>query len=185
MSILTRVLVCMGLAVTGLIFTWDRNGLATGTEWSPQRFEGRSFTYLQVAGFQATPKWTREARSDLEEYLHAKSLIPSFEPEAVTWDFVRGSAPGIRGWIGEARHLRRELRGNRDRGDDPNPWIEWSSAHPELAKFFWPEVARRARKHQYFALRVSLRHHGKDIREAKNVDEIQKLLQVGDAAGEN
>ena len=169
------------LAVAAVVlvgFFIDSTGVASGVEWSPELFRHRSFRYFQFAGIQVAPKQTDEWASDLEEYLHAERLIPKCSPDEITWEFVRGHAPGVRGWGGDAKLLCKGM-GCWGR-DSAKEWVEWSRCHPELAKALWPEIVQRARRHQYFEVYAALLMYREEMRAARTAEEVREVLRRGD-----
>jgi hypothetical protein len=173
------VLFVGALVIVAIGFVSGQTGIASGTEWSPELFRHRSFRYFQYAGLQITPSETHEWESALDEYLRAEGFVPSCAPDKVTWEFVYGSAPGVRGWHGDAKWMCKGM-GSLGVGETAKEWVEWSRLHPDLAKVLWPEIVRRGRKHQYLNVYVALVMYRDEMRSAKNADDIGDQLTKSD-----
>jgi hypothetical protein len=159
----------------------NQTGIVSGSEWSPELFQSRGFRYVAVAGVQVTPKTTTEPRrTALEQYLLDEGYVAEFPAGSATWEFVRGSAPGVRGWHGDARSAYKVL-GHYD-DDGGKTWIDWSHANPDAAKELWPEIVRRAQDRQFVDLYVALSVLGDKIRSAHTPVEIENAFREVDAA---
>lgn len=121
------------------------SGIVTGIEFSPDRFMHRSFRYYQWCGIQVTPRQSHEWRSKVDDYIHEHSFASDVDMPNARWHFVKGFAPGIRGWHGNAKHMCQSV-GCWDGNDE---WVQWSVDHPALAKIIWPQVVAWARNEQY------------------------------------
>jgi hypothetical protein len=160
------------IAASLLFISAGRMGYAQGTEWSPGRFEHRSFSYIVAFDFQLTPKQTSQWRTELEMFLHKSGFVPPHVADVDDWEFMRGSAPGVRGWIGEARIINPILK--------DETWVDWSVRNPELAKTLWPEFVARAQARQFNRLYVAFVLYGEELRTAKIAEEIRAVLRKSD-----
>lgn len=172
MTFRRTVLCAFIVAAILLIITVGRMGYARGLEWSPGRFERRSFTYIVVFDFQITPKQTSKWRTELEEFLHKNGFVPPHVADVDDWEFMRGSKPGVRGWIGEARIINPILK--------DETWVDWSVKNPELAKTLWPVFVARAQARQFNRLYVAFVLYGEELRTAKIAEEIRAVLRKSD-----
>lgn len=141
----------MALAVTVgllLVASWlaISSGTVSGIQFSPDTFEHRSFRYYVVGGIQITTTKTEVCRTDFERYLADKGFLnteDAFEPR---WLLVKGSAPGVRGWHGEAKWLCFALGCFNG---ESQAWVSWSRDNPEQAAQLWPQVIALAREEEF------------------------------------
>jgi len=144
--IVAFVLVGGSIAVLGVL----ASGNVSGTEFSPTTFSTRTFGYCEIplVHWQVTPV-VRIAQSEpFETLLQAEKLIPTAtgQPTAV-WHLVSVERAGVTIQQGDAELLVKYLRSSSF-GTHPTA-MEWTQKNPELAKVFWPIVARLARRNEY------------------------------------
>lgn len=123
-----------------------------GEEFSPERFERRSFQYLElpIVRWQISPISRDPLSGPVEAYVRANrwvQLSPSDE-DSVRWDLVWAeSNQSTDRRRGEAEILALYLDAVDSNGE--RWWLEWSKAHPDSAKLIWPAIAQAAR-HQFY-----------------------------------
>ncbi len=144
---LTLMAVVGGLLLFELFF-----GQVVGSEFSPDRFERRRYRFYQIPWLevQFSPVARTDISNDLERYLRRKKLI-QVAPVSQRWDPVNVSAAlTLRPGKGQAIVLCRYL----DQQDDQRDlwWLEWTKAHPELARPLWSAVQEAADLQAYFVL---------------------------------
>ena len=166
------ITVCLVIVVLGWIF--GPSGSVHGIEFSPDRFAHRSFSYYQWCGLQISPMQTREWHSKVDEYLHANGFVPRTEELTPRWDFVKGSAPFVRGWHGDAKVMCQAI-GCYSGSDE---WVVWSQNNPELANVVWPQVMSWARNGQYEEIACLFKFV--DLDKAKTPEDVkQRIEQAG------
>ena len=148
------------------------SGIVSGVEFSPDRFLHRSFRYYQWCGIQITPRQSHEWRSAVDDYVHEHGFASNVDVQHPRWHFVKGFAPGVRGWHGNAKHMCQSL-GCWDGNDE---WIEWSIDHPELARMIWPQVVAWARNEQYVEIMTLFRFT--ELENATSPDEVQGKIEI-------
>ena len=150
--------------VVGVLFLLVMTfGQVTGLEFSPDRFERRSFVYYQIPllKLQISPVLRDNVSNDLERHIRRQKLI-SGPPRSRRWDVVSvsfGAEASPR--EGPAQVLCRYL----DQSDERDLWwLQWSRAHPELAGPFWSAIQQAAQLNAYFLIpeMFDLAVHAKD-----------------------
>ena len=147
---LARIVVTTFLAVCALVSLEFLFGRVSGSEFSPDRFERRSFLFYQVPWFQLqiSPVVRKDKSNKLEVYLRRKMLI-SAPRQSRRWDVVSvRSATQTQRRYGQASVLCRYLDQLNDRGN--LWWLDWSQEHPDLAKPLWEAVQQAANLEAYF-----------------------------------
>ena len=143
-------------------------GSVTGVEFSPDTFKRRSFFYYEIPllGLQISPIRRTNQTGDLESHLITKSLINANINAKPVWDVASLSRGGLLSRKGDAGILCTYL----DIKDDEYHlvWLKWSKDNVELAKTFWPEVARLARNQSYFLV-PELFHLAEQMQDAKEL----------------
>ena len=162
------LLVCGGIFILGCLL--GSTGSVSGVEFSPDRISHRSFQYFAWCGIPVTPKVTREWRSPTDEFLHAHGFAPNADVANPRWHFVKGMAPGVRGWSGEAKPMCKAI-GCWSRSDE---WIKWSEANPELAQAVWPQVVEWARDRRYHEVQCLLEFT--DLKQANSVEDVEASI---------
>ena len=145
--IVTYLIVLVGLVIGGTIATL-MFGLVEGTEFSPQTFKLRKFSYFQLplVGAQVTGLHreadTLPAASTVAKWIHRDS-------SADRWDLVGGRIAGVESDPGDASILLGYLQA--ERGGDPE-WIAWSNEHADLAPALWRVVSQLAQLDAYLVI---------------------------------
>lgn len=148
-----RILIGALLAMVVLVpFTFlivVQYGVVVGEEFSPDRFQRRSYHYFEIPLFhvQITPLERNDRTNDLELYLAKQKLIPAGAAKP-RWDLATLSRGDMEGAPRDAEILCRYLDLTDDEGN--LVWLAWTKEQPDLAKTFWPAVADVARQGAYF-----------------------------------
>jgi hypothetical protein len=126
-----------------------RYGSVSGEEFSPGRFQRRSYHYWEIplVHIQITPLQKQDETNDLENYLVQQKLILPANESRPRWDGVRLRRADFEASPGDALILCRYL--DQQDADGGLIWLNWSKQEPELAKVFWPVVADLARSKLY------------------------------------
>lgn len=126
-------------------------GIVQGEEFSPDDFSRRRFEYIRlpllnwvVRGIEYT-----DIASDFEKSLGADGWIST--TPATTWHLYREFRNPESAEC-DARFLVGLLKIKSDGDQYESYWEEWNNQYPELAKPFWPLVARLARDEMYLAV---------------------------------
>jgi len=142
------------LGLLGMGWFWIVTfGAVSGEEFSPQRFERRTFTYYQVPllGIQIRPIVREAYRGGVEKYLIKKKYVQvTTSAEKARWDLVHDSYHDPQGPECDAAILSQYLDAMLDQGGWF--WEKWTKDHPQQAKLFWPAVAELAREKMYIFL---------------------------------
>jgi hypothetical protein len=155
------------------------SGRVGGVEFSPDTFEHRSFQYVQWCGIQLTPTRHSLWQSDVDRYLHEQGFVEWPDDIEPRWYFVKGFAPHVRGWSGEAKSMCHGL--GCYSGNDQ--WVTWSQENPELARVVWPRVVTLARNEQFAT--VLLLFKLTDLEQARSVADVeQKIARAEEMASE-
>lgn len=170
------IVAAIALSLAALACFVGLSGTVSGVEFSPDRFSHRSFRYYQFCGLQITPKQTREWRSHVDDYLHKHGFVSNGNSQNPRWHFVKGFAPGVRGWSGMAKYMCQSV--GCWNGDDK--WIKWSNERPDLAEVIWPQVVTWARNGQYDEIVTLFRLTELDLaktpRDAREKIELAKVI---------
>jgi hypothetical protein len=143
--IVAFVLVGGSITVLGVL----ASGNVSGTEFSPTTFSTRTFGYCEIplVHLQVTPVVRVAQSGPLETLLQAEKLLPPATGQSTeAWHLVSVERAGVV-QQGDAELLVKYLRGSSF-GTNPAA-MEWTQKNPELAKVFWPIVARLARRNEY------------------------------------
>jgi hypothetical protein len=144
------LLVVVFLFVVTLMF-----GRIGGEEFSPHDFKRRTFHYYQipVVRLQVWPVKRFDSTGDLEAQLLTDKLIPGKVPDDPRWDLIHGYRGATPVAEGDAHFLTDylEMRESFIAGKKAMSltWLDWTNEHPELAKVFWPHIARLAEQELY------------------------------------
>ena len=147
---LMRLLITVGILAGVVIVTGIGTlmfGHVEGTEFAPDTFERRQYTYyeLPIVRLKVTPVWRTTSRSNLEQKLvNDKYVVPSSPP--ARWDLMSAYRRGRKWREGDAQILQEYLDAM---GESSQHWAEWSDREPKLAAILWPEVAKAARADLY------------------------------------
>jgi hypothetical protein len=145
-------------------------GAVHGTEFCPQTFERRSYSYyeLPIVRIQVTGERREDLSGATELFLTSQKYVnvPTSGPQ--DWHIIVGSRGARQGRKGDASILVQYLDARNS--DDYHYWVKWSEDHPELAKQLWPAVQRLA-EHQLYVFVPDLF----DL--AKTIDDPAELKQ--------
>lgn len=125
-------------------------GMVHGDEFSPNAFDRRSFSYYQIPllRLQFTPITRRSSTGSLEKYIATNQLVPALaDDEEPLWQI----ATIQHGPLARSQFGPQILCTYLDIRSEKNVplWEEWSVAHADAAKVFWPAIAEVARLQQY------------------------------------
>ncbi|MEM9941422.1 MAG: hypothetical protein AAF939_07495 [Planctomycetota bacterium] len=172
-----KVVLTFGIAAAIIALGWfvGPSGRVTVTEFSPDLISHRTFTYYQWCGIQCTPREKNVWQSDFDAYLHESGYVGPTGNDR--WHFIKGFAPGIRGWHGPAKQMCKAT--GCWNGDDR--WVRWSHANPELADVVWPQVISWARQENYNEIAYLL--WITDLENATSTEEVDSkiLLSIENA----
>lgn len=165
------------IAVTIITVGWffGPSGIVQGVEFSPDLFAHRSFRYYCWCGVQISFKDHSLWRSNIDKYLHRNEFITENAGHQPRWLFVKGFAPGIRGWHGRAKYYCQGV-GCWDGNDR---WVQWSEKNPNLAKALWPKVIVWARQGKYDEIFYLFRYV--DLESAETTNDVE--LKIAEAVG--
>jgi hypothetical protein len=137
----------MILLLVGLV-----SGQIMGQEFSPDLFQRRNFHFIQVpvVHVMAFPITRTDNTGQLETYLKQHKYINPTNVKTARWDLVYQSGVDPAAANCDARLLC-EYLDNLDANNDLF-WHKWTEDHPELAKRFWPIIAKLARQGNYVLL---------------------------------
>ena len=143
----TAVILLMGGCVGGIAaipFLFAR-----GTEFDPQAFKRRDFSYVQIGGAPVSPI----VRTDRDDALYAAIRgLPTFPPAGPPrWDLVDDT---WRFWNPSSQYdaeLLESFLARRAPAADKD-WVTWTQDHPDLAAIAWPVVVEICRDYLYVIL---------------------------------
>ncbi len=156
-------------------------GLVEGEEIATETFRRRTFSYYQlpVIQLQVSGIHRQDSTGDVENYLIDNKLIqvasPTSQPDdSLRWDLVNAHRFRTVFSRGEAEILCNYLDATTD--DDKHVWVEWSKAHPNLAKVIWPAVVTVA-QHELYIFVPELLELATNATDAQALaDDVQELL---------
>jgi hypothetical protein len=121
-------------------------GAVHGTEFCPQTFERRSYSYyeLPIVRVQITGEKHDDLTGATELHVTSQKLIAPLTAAKKDWHVLVGSRGTRVRRPGDAGILMQYL--DAMEGGNYHRWVRWSEEHDQLAKVFWPGV-------QQFALR--------------------------------
>ena len=129
-------------------------GQTSGTEFSPDDFSRRSFSYNQTPYFDwiILKKSYSDATTPFEENLIIDGLIVPVINKTKNWHLISDSGSRARFISAEcdARFLTNFLDLIDDEGEDF--WLGWNEEYPNSAKVLWPRVADLARHEMYLKI---------------------------------
>ena len=124
-------------------------GTITGEEFSPDTFDRRVFSYIEIplVHLQIWPVHRVSSTKSLESHLVSNKLVPTTSPPKPRWDLVRMTniEPGSDKC--DARILCKYFDSQND--SSKSWWLDWTEKHPDLAKVLWPAVAKVAQQQLY------------------------------------
>jgi hypothetical protein len=146
-------------------------GAVHGTEFSPQTFERRSYSFheLPLVGIQVTAIQHEDQSSVAETFLTNNKYVKAAPGGTQDWHIVIGSRGTKMFRKGDAAILMQYL--DSQDANDYHRWVKWSEDHPNLAKVLWPSVQRLAEDELYVFIPDLF-----DL--AKVIDEPVKLKQA-------
>lgn len=126
-------------------------GFVQGEEFSPDDFSRRRFEYLRlpVLNWVLRNIEYRDLTTDFEKSLGPDGWITT--TPATTWHLYREFRDPESADC-DARFLVGMLTIKSEGDEYEHFWEEWNNQYPELAKPFWPLVARLARDEMYLAV---------------------------------
>jgi hypothetical protein len=133
------------LAATLLVFIATVTfGAVHGTEFCPQTFERRSYSYyeLPLVGMQVTGERHEDLTGDTEKSITTQKFITPPAGGKQEWHVLLGSRGTRLRQPGDAHILMLYL--DATDSDHYHRWLEWSNEHKELAQAMWPAVQRLA-----------------------------------------
>ena len=142
------VLGILGTALTAFVLTVTF-GAVRGTEFSPQLFERRSYSFyeLPLTGIQVRGIRRKDETQAAELFITSNKYITL--PAAGVredWHIITGLR-GTRQSKGDAGILMQYL--DAKDGDDYHYWVKWSEEHPKLAAVLWPAVQKLGERELY------------------------------------
>ena len=145
-------------------------GAVHGTEFCPQTFERRSYSYyeLPLLHIQMTGERHEDLTGDTEKHITSNKFVPSAGSGKRDWHVLVGSRGTRLRRPGDAGILLQYL--DAEESSNVHRWVRWSEQHTELAKILWPAVQRVALFDMYLFVPELF-----DL--AKSVDDPVKLQQ--------
>ncbi len=144
-------------------------GAVHGTEFCPQTFERRSYSYyeLPLVHIQMTGERHDDLTGDTEKHVTSNKYVTPINGKK-DWHVLVGSRGTRKRRPGDAGILMQYL----DAEDSSNVyrWVRWSEDHNSLAKALWPAVQRLALHDMYIFMPDLF-----DL--AKSLDDQTKLQQ--------
>lgn len=144
-------------------------GAVHGTEFSPQTFERRSYSFyeLPLVGVQVTAIRHDDLTGVAETFITSSSYVTVPGAGAPQdWHIIVGSRGTKMFRKGDASILMEYL--DAKDSEEYHRWVKWSEDNPKLAKVFWPAVQRLA-KHELYIFIPDL------FMQAKQLDDAVKL----------
>lgn len=170
-------------ALLGLLLTLMFGGVH-GTEFCPQTFERRSYSFYEIPwiGIQVRGVRHVDRTGPVEQHLVKQGLIPRPpKPSERSWHIVYGMRGGAARQKGDAVILMNYL--DAEDAEEKYVWLDWSQKNPQLAKALWPAIARLSRDELYIFIPelVALTKQVQDpseFRQKLDVSLADKLFQV-------
>jgi len=124
-------------------------GAVHGTEFCPQTFERRSYSYyeLPIIRIQVTGERHEDLTGATEVVLTSKNYVTAPASGRQDWHVLVGSRGSRLRRPGDAGLLITYL--DAQDSEDEHRWARWSEKHAELAKVFWPAVQELAVHDKY------------------------------------
>jgi hypothetical protein len=147
-----------------------------GTEFCPQTFERRSYSYyeLPVAGIQMTGEQHEDLTGDTEKLVTSSKFIPAPTVAKKDWHVLGGSHGSRARQPGDAGILIAYLDARESGGT--HRWVRWSEKHEELAKVLWPAVQELAVHDAYLSMPDAFDVAKSHTDPAKLKQELDQLL---------
>ena len=151
-------------------------GNVLGTEFCPYTFERRGYAFREIpfTGIQISSIDRRTDTGIVELHVVQKGYIVPDTTKTTPKDWHLLSLIRFRGTYaeGDAELLMKYLDATDDKGN--YAWLEWSEAHPQLAKILWPSVATAAQAGNYLIIPDLF----SEARSTKNPAQLQKKLDA-------
>ncbi len=150
-NILVAALISIPIVIFGALI-WFSWGYRSGTEFSPDSFTRRTFTYNQdpVFGVVLVKKEYDDVTTPIElELIQDKWIQPVFRKDQ-RWHLIQDGQLDQQPSEADARFLTDMLDLRTD--DYEFFWTVWNNDYPKLAKVFWPVVAEMARDDMYLVI---------------------------------
>lgn len=164
--------VVIGLAV--LCWADGAVGVTSGVEYSPEAVAHRSFRQVVLFGWiPLSPRRTEEWRTPLDEYLIQRMYATPQAYGKSEWVFVKGFAPGVRGWSGPAKHA---CWGMGCWDGSSQEWVDWSNEHPENAEALWPTVVSWLRERKFERVLILLQIERDSVIGAESSAAIEEAI---------
>ena len=167
-------LAILGAVTLGLFITTVWLGGVAGTEFCPQTFERRTFTFFEIPwiGIQVTGIRRDDNTGLVELHIIKEKYVVPIETEPKIWHLATLYRTSGKTTTGDANLLLTYLSAKQEKGEPA--WLNWSEDNPELAKVFWPVVAKAAREENY----VVMPELFSQARSAGSAQELQKGLDA-------
>jgi hypothetical protein len=123
-----------------------------GTEFCPQTFERRSYSFyeLPILHIQMTGERNDDLTGDTEKCITTNKFIPTPTSPKKDWHVLVGSRGTRLRRPGDAGILLQYL--DAEESSNVYRWVAWSDKNNELAKVLWPAVQRLAIREMYVFL---------------------------------
>jgi hypothetical protein len=140
-----------------------------GTEFCPQTFERRSYSYyeLPLLHIQMTGERHQDLTGSTEKCITSNKFVATINGKR-DWHVLVGSRGTRQRRPGDAGILLQYL--DAEESSEVYRWVRWSEQHTELAKILWPAVQRLALRDMYVFMPDLF-----DL--AKQVDDTAKLQE--------
>ncbi len=137
------VLAILGTVLLAIILTLTF-GEVHGTEFCPQTFERRSYSYyeLPVVQIQVRGEVHEDLTGDTEKCVTSHKFIVPPTTAKKDWHVLVGSRGTRQRRPGDAGILLQYL--DASESGSTKRWVIWSEKNEELAKVFWPAVQELA-----------------------------------------
>jgi hypothetical protein len=136
------------LVIATLIF-----GEVSGTEFSPESLETRTFTYYEIPGIrrQISPVRRNVTVGEVERQIQRQNLV-TLQPSS-RWDLATADRWNEQLDPRGASILLHYFRARTDVGHSNREyWGDWTVTHASLAAVLWPEVVQLARRRLYLLI---------------------------------
>lgn len=151
-------------------------GYVEGEEFSPTHFRSRTFTFYEIPiiRWQITPIRRKTTTPLAAITLTQMNLIEPPPGEPTLWHLVSLNFGGGDPIHDDANLLMKQLRYRSDgNGFGSAYWKTWSNDHPELAKEFWPTIAKLAQRELYLLMPRLF----EIVRQTDDPDQLRSLVR--------
>lgn len=137
----------LGLTLVVFVLTVIFGGVH-GTEFCPQTFERRSYSYyeLPVVRIQVTGERNENLTGPTEQYVQGQKYFTAVSGKK-DWHVLVGSQGTRLRRPGDAGILVQYL--DAEQGGHIHRWVDWSEKNEELAKIVWPAAQQLALNDAY------------------------------------